>query len=49
MNSVRNYSNDLLEVSMSLTIGIPRETFAGEKRVATVPDVVEKLKKLGID
>jgi NAD(P) transhydrogenase subunit alpha len=32
---------------MSLTIGVPRETFAGEKRVATVPDVVEKLKKLG--
>ena len=32
---------------MSLTIGIPRETFALEKRVATVPDVVEKLIKLG--
>ncbi|MDK9726363.1 MAG: Re/Si-specific NAD(P)(+) transhydrogenase subunit alpha [Sterolibacteriaceae bacterium MAG5] len=32
---------------MSLTIGIPRETYAGEKRVATVPDVVEKLRKLG--
>lgn len=32
---------------MSLTIGVPRETFVGEKRVATVPDVVEKLKKLG--
>ncbi len=32
---------------MSLTIGIPRETFAGEKRVATVPEVVEKLVKLG--
>jgi H+-translocating NAD(P) transhydrogenase subunit alpha len=32
---------------MSLTIGVPRETFAGEKRVATVPDVVEKLIKLG--
>ncbi|HLY96747.1 MAG TPA: Re/Si-specific NAD(P)(+) transhydrogenase subunit alpha [Sideroxyarcus sp.] len=28
-------------------IGIPRETAAGEKRVATVPDVVEKLIKLG--
>ena len=28
-------------------IGIPRETFPGEKRVATVPDVVEKLIKLG--
>ena len=32
---------------MSMTIGVPRETFAGEKRVATVPDVVEKLVKLG--
>ena len=28
-------------------IGIPRETFALEKRVATVPEVVEKLVKLG--
>jgi NAD(P) transhydrogenase subunit alpha len=26
---------------------VPRETFAGEKRVATVPDVVAKLVKLG--
>ncbi|WIM06946.1 MAG: Re/Si-specific NAD(P)(+) transhydrogenase subunit alpha [Candidatus Nitricoxidivorans perseverans] len=32
---------------MPLKIGIPRETAAGEKRVATVPDVVEKLIKLG--
>jgi NAD(P) transhydrogenase subunit alpha len=32
---------------MPLTIGVPRETFAGEKRVATVPDVVAKLVKLG--
>ena len=32
---------------MPLTIGIPREVFAGEKRVATVPEVVEKLIKLG--
>jgi NAD(P) transhydrogenase subunit alpha len=32
---------------MPLTIGVPRETFAGEKRVAAVPDVVEKLAKLG--
>jgi NAD(P) transhydrogenase subunit alpha len=28
-------------------IGVPAETTAGEKRVATVPDVVEKLVKLG--
>jgi NAD(P) transhydrogenase subunit alpha len=32
---------------MSLTIGVPREIFPGEKRVATVPEVVEKLIKLG--
>ena len=30
-----------------MRIGIPAETFAGEKRVATVPEVVEKLVKLG--
>ncbi|WP_311222331.1 MULTISPECIES: Re/Si-specific NAD(P)(+) transhydrogenase subunit alpha [unclassified Acidovorax] len=28
-------------------IGVARETFAGEKRVATVPDAVEKLVQLG--
>lgn len=32
---------------MPLTIGVPRETAGGEKRVATVPEVVEKLIKLG--
>ncbi len=32
---------------MSQLIGVPRETAAGEKRVATVPEVVEKLTKLG--
>ena len=30
-----------------MQIGIPKEMSAGEKRVATVPDVVEKLIKLG--
>jgi len=30
-----------------MRIGVPKETAAGEKRVATVPDVVEKLVKLG--
>ena len=30
-----------------MLIGVPKETTAGEKRVATVPDVVEKLVKLG--
>jgi NAD(P) transhydrogenase subunit alpha len=32
---------------MSQLIGVPRETAAGEKRVATTPEVVEKLQKLG--
>ena len=32
---------------MALLIGVPKETAADEKRVATVPDVVEKLVKLG--
>ncbi len=32
---------------MALVIGVPRETYPEEKRVATVPDVVEKLIKLG--
>ena len=32
---------------MPLMIGVPREVFPGEKRVATVPEVVEKLVKLG--
>ena len=35
------------EVTMTLTIGVPRETFPDEKRAATVPEVVEKLAKLG--
>src|SRR3569833_2739005 len=35
------------EKSMSILIGIPREVYAGEKRVASVPEVVEKLIKLG--
>jgi len=32
---------------MALLIGVPSETASGEKRVATVPEVVEKLIKLG--
>ena len=32
---------------MSQVIGVPREIAAGEKRVATVPEVVERLVKLG--
>ena len=30
-----------------MRIGVPKEVHAGEKRVATVPDVAEKLIKLG--
>ncbi|KAI5912245.1 NAD(P)(+) transhydrogenase (Re/Si-specific) subunit alpha, partial [Thauera sp. 2A1] len=30
-----------------MLIGVPRETASGEKRVATVPEVVGKLIKLG--
>ena len=32
---------------MGMTIGVPKEIFPGERRVATVPEVVEKLIKLG--
>jgi NAD(P) transhydrogenase subunit alpha len=35
------------KATKSLLIGVPKETAAGEKRVATVPEVVEKLVKLG--
>jgi len=35
------------ERSMALVIGVPKEVFPGEKRVATVPEVVDKLIKLG--
>ena len=34
-------------VPRALLIGVPKEIAPGEKRVATVPDVVEKLVKLG--
>jgi NAD(P) transhydrogenase subunit alpha len=39
--------NQTMEKRMPLTIGVPREVYTGEKRVATVPEVVEKLIKLG--
>jgi H+-translocating NAD(P) transhydrogenase subunit alpha len=35
------------EETCTMLIGVPRETAPGEKRVATVPDVVHKLVKLG--
>ena len=34
-------------VKTAQRIGVPREVFPGEKRVATVPEAVEKLIKLG--
>ena len=34
---------------MAQVIGVPREVFPGEKRVATVPEVVPKLAKLGFE
>jgi NAD(P) transhydrogenase subunit alpha len=34
---------------MAQVIGVPKEVYPGEKRVATVPDVVPKLAKLGFD
>jgi NAD(P) transhydrogenase subunit alpha len=34
---------------MAQVIGVPKETFPGERRVATVPDVVPKLAKLGFN
>ena len=36
-----------LPATLAQRIGVPREVFPGEKRVATVPEVVEKLVKLG--
>ncbi len=41
------YNHKQGEQRMPLMIGVPREVFPGEKRVATVPDVVEKLIKVG--
>jgi len=34
---------------MAQVIGVPREVFPGERRVATVPEVVPKLAKLGFE
>ncbi len=31
-----------------MKIGVPKETYAGEKRVATTPEVVSWLQKLGL-
>ncbi|HEY5624329.1 MAG TPA: hypothetical protein VIV14_11260, partial [Gammaproteobacteria bacterium] len=32
-----------------MRIGVPKEIFAGERRVATTPDVTAQLIKLGFD
>jgi NAD(P) transhydrogenase subunit alpha len=32
-----------------MTVGIPAESFPGEKRVAATPDAVKRLKSLGFD
>ena len=32
-----------------MKIGVPKEIYAGERRVATTPDVVAQLSKLGFD
>jgi len=32
-----------------MRIGVPRELYAGEKRVATTPDVAAQLIKLGFE
>ncbi len=39
--------NPTIGAKTAQRIGVPREIFPGEKRVATVPEVVEKLIKLG--
>jgi NAD(P) transhydrogenase subunit alpha len=44
-NTTATASTDAPKVAQR--IGVPREVFPGEKRVATVPEVVEKLVKLG--
>ena len=32
-----------------MRIGVPKESYAGEKRVATTPDVAAQLNKMGFD
>ncbi|WOD37897.1 Re/Si-specific NAD(P)(+) transhydrogenase subunit alpha [Nodosilinea sp. E11] len=42
-------ANPAEAVSSGLTVGIPKEIFAGEQRVAATPDTAKKLQKLGFD
>jgi NAD(P) transhydrogenase subunit alpha len=37
------------EEKVTMRLGVPRETFPGERRVAIVPAVIAPLKKLGLD
>jgi NAD(P) transhydrogenase subunit alpha len=39
----------LAKLELSMKIGVPKETHAGEKRVATTPSVAAELQKLGYD
>jgi H+-translocating NAD(P) transhydrogenase subunit alpha len=43
------HARKLYRGEMFMRIGIPKETHPGERRVATVPEVAEKLIKLGFD
>ena len=47
VNCIFNMYESMMEKRMALTIGVPREVYANEKRVATVPEIVEKLIKQG--
>ncbi len=42
-------SQSQLKGSVSVIVGVPKEIFPGERRVALVPMVVPNLKKIGID
>ena len=41
--------NPIESVPSGLKVGIPKEIFAGEQRVATTPDTAKKLQKLGFE
>ena len=37
------------EQSTTVIVGVPKETFPGERRVAIVPDLIPGLQKAGIE
>ena len=43
------YDLILIEDLLAITVGIPRETFPGERRVAITPRACQALKKLGVE